>query len=116
MKVQKLQWIRKEEEECGVKPTVTEKDIEQVLIQLKELELSKENRLKDKVDWSNCHLHCSYCTSVLSVEAMNGQSLINLHIVFDVCTYLVALFINVVCWIFHPLVLMHDFGKGNFHH
>ena len=50
MKVQKLQWIRKEEEECGVKPTVTEKDIEQVLIQLKELELSKENRSKDKAD------------------------------------------------------------------
>jgi len=49
-KVQKLQWIRKEEEECGVKPTVTEKDIEQVLIQLKELELSKENRSKDKAD------------------------------------------------------------------
>jgi hypothetical protein len=42
-----LQWIRKEEEECAVKPTVTEKDIEQVLIQLKELELSKENRSKD---------------------------------------------------------------------
>jgi len=49
-KVQKLQWIRKEEEECGVKPTVTEKDIEEVLIQLKELELSKENRSKDKAD------------------------------------------------------------------
>jgi hypothetical protein len=49
-KVQKLQWIRKEEEECGVKPTVTETDIEQVLKQLKELEISKENRSKDKAD------------------------------------------------------------------
>ena len=50
IKVQKLQWIRKEEEECGVKPTVTETDIEQVLKQLKELELSKENKSKDMGD------------------------------------------------------------------
>jgi small subunit ribosomal protein S15 len=47
-KAQKLQWLRKEEEECGVKPSVSEADIEQVLRQLKELELSKEERLKDK--------------------------------------------------------------------
>jgi small subunit ribosomal protein S15 len=47
-KAQKLQWIRKEEEECGVEPTVSETDIEQVLKQLRELELSKEKKLKDK--------------------------------------------------------------------
>jgi small subunit ribosomal protein S15 len=46
-KVQKLQWIRKEEEECGVEPTVSETDIEQVLKQLEKLELSKEEILKD---------------------------------------------------------------------
>jgi small subunit ribosomal protein S15 len=49
-KVQKLQWICKEEEECGVEPTVSETDIEQVLKQLEKLELSKEERLKDKVN------------------------------------------------------------------
>lgn len=47
-KAQKLQWIRKEEKECGVEPTVSETDIEQVLKQLGELELCKEERLKDK--------------------------------------------------------------------
>jgi hypothetical protein len=45
-----LQWIHKEEEECGVEPTVSETDIEQVLKQLEKLELSKGERLKDKVN------------------------------------------------------------------
>jgi small subunit ribosomal protein S15 len=49
-KVQKLQWIRKEEEECGVEPTVSETDIEQVLKQLGKLELSEGERLKDKAN------------------------------------------------------------------
>lgn len=49
-KAQKLQWIRKEEEECGVEPTVSETDIEQVLKQLRGLELCKEERLKDKAN------------------------------------------------------------------
>jgi small subunit ribosomal protein S15 len=48
-KAQKLQWIRNEEQECGVEPTVSEADIEQVLKQLKELELSREYTLKDEV-------------------------------------------------------------------
>jgi small subunit ribosomal protein S15 len=47
-KAQKLQWIRNEEKECGVEPTVSEADIEQVVKQLKELELSKKEMLKDK--------------------------------------------------------------------
>ncbi|PNF34980.1 28S ribosomal protein S15, mitochondrial [Cryptotermes secundus] len=49
-KAQKLRWIRKEEEECGVEPTVSETDVEQVLKQLRELELGKEERLKDKAN------------------------------------------------------------------
>lgn len=52
-KAQRLRWIRKEEEECGVEPTVSETDVEQVLKQLRELELGKEERLKDKANWSN---------------------------------------------------------------
>ncbi|PSN34888.1 28S ribosomal protein S15 [Blattella germanica] len=45
-KIQKLQWIRKEEEECGVEPTVSEADIDKVMKQLKEFEISKAEQLE----------------------------------------------------------------------
>lgn len=45
-KIEKLQWIRKEEEECGVEPTISQEDIEKVMMQLKEIDISKQEKIK----------------------------------------------------------------------
>lgn len=41
-KLEKLNWIRKTEEECGVPSTVSDSDIESVQNQIKALQLSKQ--------------------------------------------------------------------------
>lgn len=41
-KLEKLIWIRKTEEECGVPSTVSDSDIESVQNQIKALQLSKQ--------------------------------------------------------------------------
>ncbi|KAJ9579932.1 hypothetical protein L9F63_004405 [Diploptera punctata] len=45
-KIEKLQWIRKEEEECGVEPTILQEEIEKVIMQLKKIEMSKQEKTK----------------------------------------------------------------------
>ncbi|XP_069705268.1 small ribosomal subunit protein uS15m [Periplaneta americana] len=45
-KLEKLRWIQKEEQECGVDLTVSDSDIDQVVQQLKELELSQQEKMK----------------------------------------------------------------------
>lgn len=41
-KIEKLKWIRNEEIECGVEPSVTDIDIERVKEQLQVLKMAKE--------------------------------------------------------------------------
>lgn len=45
-KLEKLKWIRREEQECGMESTVSESDINQVMQHLQELEHSQQEKMK----------------------------------------------------------------------